>query len=1073
MSPAPDTHDVPPPPRTPGALRVLRIGALALLAFIVLAVAALWLGRETLADRLIADYLEQAGVPATYEIEEIGPQRQVIRNLVVGNPARPDLTVERVEVGIRARFGLPDVTTIRLVRPRLFATIRDGEVSLGALDPLVFTGSDAPFALPTLDLQVVEGRALVEGDHGPIGIALTGGGPLHDGFAAELAATAPRLAAGGCTADRATLYGQVAIADRKPRITGPLRMAALACPGMGVSTGAVVADLDLGADELLAAYDGDARLTLAGLTAPGAAARRVEGDVRFAWDGAKAAALTLQYDLAAQGASAGGAGLARLGLEGTLRARADFARADMQGTLAGQGLSTGDGLDNALAGAARSAQGTLAAPLLAQMRGALARHLPGSTMAGEYDLRLRDGRLALSMPDARLRGGGGEVLLALSRVQASWGGAGLPLLSGNFTTGGRGLPQAAGRMEQRGDGPTRLRLTMAPYAAGGASLAVPELALVQRSDGALGFSGQVRASGPLPGGAVRNLVLPLSGNVSSGGEVALWRACTSVTFDSLTLANLSLDRRALTLCPPGGRPILRAGTVPFSVAAGAPSLALTGRLGETPLSLRSGPAGFAWPGSLNAKSVLVTLGPADTATSFAISDLSARIGDDVAGTFAGADVKLAAIPLDLMGAGGTWRYADGVFSITDGTFRLEDRQDADRFKPLSARGAGLQLTDNVITATASLREPASDRVVTDVVIRHDLDTAAGDARLAVNGLLFDSRLQPDQLSELAKGIVANVAGTVTGSGRIDWTAETVTSSGQFSSESLDLAAAFGPVKGASGTIRFTDLLAMTTAPDQRIAIASVNPGIEVDDGVVVFQLVDGTLLKLQGGTWPFLGGTLRLEPIDMRFGNAETRRYVLDIDGLEAARFIERMELSNLAVTGTFDGTIPVVFDEMGNGRLEGGVLVARPPGGNVSYIGQLTYEDMGAIPNFAFQSLRSLDYGQMFVQMDGSLTGEIVTKVRLDGVSQGEGASRNILTRQIARLPIRLDVNVRAPFYSLISSIRALYDPASIRDPREIGLIDDAGNAITRPVLPAAQSIQPSAIQPSAIQPSEREEMP
>ena len=196
-----------------------------------------------------------------------------------------------------------------------------------------------------------------------------------------------------------------------------------------------------------------------------------------------------------------------------------------------------------------------------------------------------------------------------------------------------------------------------------------------------------------------------------------------------------------------------------------------------------------------------------------------------------------------------------------------------------------------------------------------------------------------------------------------------------------------------------------------------------------------------------MGGTLTLRPVDIRFGNKEVRRYVLEIEGLDAARFVERMELNNIAATGIFDGTIPLVFDENGNGRVEEGLLLSRPPGGNVSYVGELTYKDLGVVANFAFDTLRSLDYRQMRVAMDGSLTGEIVTRVRMDGVSQGATAEKNIVTRAIAGLPIRLDVNVRAPFYALISNIRAMYDPAAIADPRDLagrGLLRDRqGNLI------------------------------
>src|SRR5690606_11793045 len=116
-----------------------------------------------------------------------------------------------------------------------------------------------------------------------------------------------------------------------------------------------------------------------------------------------------------------------------------------------------------------------------------------------------------------------------------------------------------------------------------------------------------------------------------------------------------------------------------------------------------------------------------------------------------------------------------------------------------------------------------------------------------------------------QGVVALVRGTVRGSGRIDWNEGGVSSSGRFSTDSLDFAAAFGPVKGASGTIEFTDLLGLTTAPNQRLRVASINPGIEVTGGEIGIQVRNGEVLALQGGIWPFLGGTLTLRPIDIRF----------------------------------------------------------------------------------------------------------------------------------------------------------------------------------------------------------------
>ncbi len=111
-----------------------------------------------------------------------------------------------------------------------------------------------------------------------------------------------------------------------------------------------------------------------------------------------------------------------------------------------------------------------------------------------------------------------------------------------------------------------------------------------------------------------------------------------------------------------------------------------------------------------------------------------------------------------------------------------------------------------------------------------------------------------------------------------------------------------------------------------------------------------------GGKWPFIGGTLELQPMTTRLTDAVERRFVLKLTGVDAAQFVERMELANLSATGTFDGEVPLVFDQNG-GRIDNGVLKSRPPGGNVAYVGALTYEDLNPIANFAFDALKSLDY--------------------------------------------------------------------------------------------------------------------
>ena len=1046
---------------------------LAATLFLLFGLVFLWTERERIADDIVADQLARYDIPATYRIESIGPDQQVLTDIVIGDPARPDLTIERAVVRLRYGFGLPTIGGVELTSPRLHGSLRDGKLSFGSLDPLVFAESDQPPGLPDLDLTLVDGRALMETDFGPVGLFAEGRGWLPGGFVGKLAATAPELAAGGCEIGGASLFGALTTATGQASFKGPVRLRNLSCPAAGVALASSAVTLEATASPTFERLDATGQLDMGQVATGGARLARTGGEIEAALT---ASGVDARFALTGTGLTHEQGSLAGLTLDGALRTRENFRRITLDGSLAGQGLAPGPGFDRALAGLAESGEGTLVAPLVAKARAALRRAVPGSTMAADIALRRTGEVTTITIPSAFVRGTGGAALVSFSRVRVAMGATSLPRLSGNLVTGGADLPRIAGRMERLPGGSSAFRFRMDDYAAGTSRLGIPEMYIAQGRDGSLGFSGAVTASGPLPGGSVQGLRLPVNGSFAANGAVRIWPRCTEVGFDRLAVANLELDRRRLTVCPGSRGAIVSGQPGDLRVAAGLTRLDLTGRLAGTPIRLASGPVGFAWPGVLAASNFDVTLGPDDSASQFTISDIAARLGGaGIDGTFTGADVSLAAVPLDIRAAEGAWALDDGVLALSDAAFRLEDREPVDRFAPLVARGARLTLADNRIEALATLRNPASDRAVVETRITHDLGSARGHADLGVAGLVFDGGLQPDMLSDLALGVIANARGTVTGTGRIDWNADTVTSSGTFSTEALDFAAAFGPVRGASGTIRFSDLINLTTEPGQVLTVESINPGIEVFNGEIGFALRDGRTLAVTSGVWPFMGGRLTLEPVTMNFGVGEERRYVFRVEGLEAARFVQQMELGNLNATGVFDGVLPIVFDEMGNGRIEGGLLDSRAPGGNVSYLGDLTYEDMGAIANFAFAALRSLDYKVMNIRMDGPLTGEIVTRVRFDGVSQGEGTKRNFITRQIADLPIRFNVNIRAPFYQLITSIRAMYDPAFIRDPREIGLIGSDGERLSGEARPELDAIKPDDLIPDElpIQPQESESMP
>jgi translocation and assembly module TamB len=228
--------------------------------------------------------------------------------------------------------------------------------------------------------------------------------------------------------------------------------------------------------------------------------------------------------------------------------------------------------------------------------------------------------------------------------------------------------------------------------------------------------------------------------------------------------------------------------------------------------------------------------------------------------------------------------------------------------------------------------------------------------------------------------------------------------------------------------------------------------VPVEDGRVVYRLLPDARIAIAGGHWPFAGGSLDLRPTTFAFGAGGERRLTFVLDGVDAGRFLQQFDFDNLSATGTFDGTLPMIFDASG-GRIEGGELRVRPGGGNLAYLGELTKKDLGTWGTLAFQALRSIDYRDLAITMNGPLAGEMITEVRFAGISQGKGARSNFLIRRLQKLPFVFNIRIRAPFRGLIDTAQSFYDPSRLVS-RNLPALIEQQNAPTAP---------PAEVQPGA----------
>lgn len=1027
-----------------------------------------WTQREDIARNLIGNELEARGIEARYDIESIGVGRQTVRNLVLGDPKRPDATIARLSIDVSGGlFGLR-VDQVIVEGLRGYGQLDKGRISFGSLDKLLYTDSQEPFRLPRLDLTLRDARVRIESPYGTLGVKADGRGDLRDGFKGQVAAIGARLAYQGCALDRPSLFGTVSIERERPEFRGPLRFAGLACDTGALAVGRSSIALRAEANAALDRFEGALVPAVGGVKGGDFAAKGLGGRIGFVFEGQQ---LDGDVDLAFDTAAAQGLGFRRLDARGrtVLRLGGPQPNIRYEGEVRGESLDMARERLAALDSAVLASASLPVAPLVRRMANAARRALPGSDLTIAIDARSRGDRLSVTVPRLALTGAGGERLIGGNSLTLRRVGEELQL-AGNLATGGPGLPVAQLRIVPRGDGAYALKLAMEAYAASDASLALPQFEALWNGRGGLSFAGAARLSGPLPGGRVEGLALPLQGRWNQAAGLVMYDRCQSVRVEQLRVSNFVSGPQAMTLCPDRGRPMIRSGPRGLQMAAriAGPTL-VQGKLGSSDLALAAGAVRIDFPGTAKLTDVDLLIGPQASGTHITAGDFSVGLGGVLGGAYADAEATIGAVPLVLTRGSGTWSFADSVLDVQGDEWLLRDRQAPARFQPLITDDMRLTLADGRIAVTGILDEPQTLRPVVRVAIAHDLASVTGHADLFVDALTFDDTLQPEMVSNIALGIIANTRGLVTGQGRIDWSANGVTSStGRFRTDSLDFAAAFGPVTGLAGEIAFTDLLGFETAPGQTVRLAQVNPGFAVFDGLIRYQILPGFRMRVEGGEWPFAGGRLLLDPGMVDLVSEEPRRLVFRVDRVDVAQFLAGFDFENINATGHFTGVIPIVFDKDG-GHVRCGRLEVIEDGGTLAYVGELTYEDLGTMANFAFNALRSLRYRYLVVEMDGDLAGEVITKIRFDGLSQGEGASRNFLTRQVEKLPLQFNVTIVAPFLQLITSARSLYDTQYITDPGVLGLLPGQVNN------PGAATSGPNSTTPAkpGIQPPESEDRP
>ena len=1015
--------------RTSRFRRVLAWVAVGVLLLLIIALVIAWTQRREIAGDIIDRELRNRGVEGSYTLDRVGLRTQQISNLRIGDPNDPDVIARRVLIQMRLKWnGSIDVYRIVARGVRLRGTVRpDGSVSWGELDKLLPAPTGEPFSLPDVALDIADSSIALRTPWGPLGFAVRGSGNLTGGFSGRFVSSSPGLETGNCTFANVRASAAIRIEARHPHVKGPVTADRFACPASNFAVVEPRLEIDSRFGEAFDSYNAEARIISRAITAGATGIAALNGRISLVGTPENARG---EIDLAAQRSRLGTISAERTRVSGRYRLSTTKGTLVLVGQYAANQASLAPSMIAGLTSALEATKSTPMGPAASAIGRAMLTSARNFNVAGGIKLVNFPGYGAARVTDANVRTASGARarIFAGDGVTYFWP-SGTLRFNGTLQMAGGGLPTGSVTIEQAANGGITGVGNFEPYTAAGATLALSTLRFQAEESGATRFSTVANLTGRFPGGQVRNLNVPVSGRVGPNGGILVGRECMVVSFDYLRMQQLELGKTRLPVCPTGPAIIAQSPGGELRVGGRISNAALAGRVGDSRVSL-------------NANSILLSQ------SGFTADELAVRLGgrraplilnaDGLRGNFASggasgtltnADAVIANVPVRLTDIDGRWRFNNGRLVI-DGNLMAEDRASPPRFYPLRSNDFHFVMADNQISASGPLRHPESGTLVTDVSVEHNLDSGAGHALLDVPGITFGPNLQPEQLTRFTEGVVALVEGTISGRGRINWSESgEVTSTGDFATRDMDFAAPFGPVEGLTTSIHFTDLLGMETAPGQIAQIDAINPGILVQNGVIRYQILPDQLVKVERGEWPFMGGRLILHETILNFGSGADKRLTFELVGFDAKMFIDSLGFEGLVITGTFDGVLPMIFDESG-GRIVGGRLESRPPGGRFEYTG--TKPDLGLAAGVAFDLLSDIRFRHMVIRLDGDLAGEFATRFTISEITLGSegGFLAGLVRGAFKDVPLKVNLNINGPFRALIQMAKGFRDPTGVIEP-------------------------------------------
>ncbi len=354
--------------------------------------------------------------------------------------------------------------------------------------------------------------------------------------------------------------------------------------------------------------------------------------------------------------------------------------------------------------------------------------------------------------------------------------------------------------------------------------------------------------------------------------------------------------------------------------------------------------------------------------------------------------------------------------------RLSQTADAAWTAPLALQAELTPSTDSLAFA-GSLRSRAAP-VRLSFTGRHRWADGQGEAALDLPLVTFvPGQLQPGQLMPALAGTMSEAVGQLALQGGLRWRGSALTSDLDLLVKELGFTAGPARVERINGVVRFDRPLPPRTPPGQELAIALLDLGLPLTDGVAALSLPASGGLSVERLDWRVAGGQLRAAPFTV--GSATTGiKMQLTAERLDLGQLLDLARLEGLAGEGQLSGELPLEITG-GAAAIRQGQLTADGPG-------TLRYRPAakpgalqagGASVDLLLRAIENFHYDTLGIKLDGRTDAAMAIGLDLKGANPDlydghpidfhlnlEGALGQILQSSLVgyQLPQRIEERVR-----------------------------------------------------------------